>query len=129
MMKSTITETRRANLRAWIKVHGVPQAEKSYFGQLVGSASFGERAARRLEQDYKMGVGYLDRPIDESEPEEGRQLPELPGGTVLVRVDALELYLLNLFRECDDRGQESMIDAGEVSEKRSLTPIRRNKTK
>ncbi|RZI39892.1 hypothetical protein EGT07_26290 [Herbaspirillum sp. HC18] len=58
-----IQDTRRENLRIWAKEHGVPPDEKSYFSQLFGGASFGERAARRLEKDYKMGAGYLDRAI------------------------------------------------------------------
>jgi hypothetical protein len=57
-----IHEIRRANLQRWIKAHAVPPRERSYFSQLLGGASFGERAARRLERDYEMGEGYLDRP-------------------------------------------------------------------
>jgi hypothetical protein len=126
-MESDIYSIRRENLKAWVARHGVPPKERSYFSQLMlGTTSIGERAARRIEVSYKMGVGYLDNPAipDLS----GRKLPELPGGSTLVRVDAAELYLLGLFRECDERGQESMLDAGEVSEKRSLTGIRYNKT-
>ncbi|MBU9236219.1 hypothetical protein KTD19_27990 [Burkholderia multivorans] len=57
-----IQELRRANLRRWTEAHGVPAKEKSYFSQLLGGASFGERAARRLEAAYGMGAGYLDAP-------------------------------------------------------------------
>jgi hypothetical protein len=54
-------EIRRENLRAWVATHGVPSGERSYFSQLLGgSGSFGERAARRLEEKYKMGDGFLD---------------------------------------------------------------------
>lgn len=56
-----IKEIRRENLRRWSTEHGVPQSERSYFSQLLSGASFGERAARRLEEQYKMGAGYLDR--------------------------------------------------------------------
>lgn len=56
-----IQDIRRAQLRKWIAVNGTPSKEKSYFSQLGGgSSSFGERAARRLERDYRMGAGYLD---------------------------------------------------------------------
>lgn len=59
-----IQEIRRANLRAWVESHSVPQKEKSYFSQLTGSiASFGERAARRIEADYGMDAMSLDRPV------------------------------------------------------------------
>ncbi len=55
-----IQDIRRKKLAEWVKTHSVPQAEKSYFSQLMSGASFGERSARRLERDYKMGDGYLD---------------------------------------------------------------------
>ncbi|MCA8145444.1 hypothetical protein [Burkholderia vietnamiensis] len=64
----SIQDIRRANLRRWTEQHGVPSKEKSYFSQLLGGASFGERAARRLEADYGMGIGLLDRAIDEDAP-------------------------------------------------------------
>ncbi|MDN4057145.1 S24 family peptidase [Massilia sp. YIM B02769] len=58
-----IVETRRENLRRWVAANGTPAKERSFFSQLQKDASFGERVARRLEQQYKMGVGYLDTPI------------------------------------------------------------------
>ena len=61
-----IIETRRENLRRWVAEHGTPPAEKSLFSQLKANGSFGERVARRLETQYKMGAGYLDR--DSSAP-------------------------------------------------------------
>jgi phage repressor protein C with HTH and peptisase S24 domain len=64
-MKSN--EIRRARLRIWTEAHAIPQKEKSYFSQLLGGASFGEKAARRLERDYGMGDGYLDMPLREDE--------------------------------------------------------------
>lgn len=58
-----IQEIRRARLRQWLERNPTPPKEKSYFSQLTsGVTSFGERAARRLERDYGMGGGYLDRP-------------------------------------------------------------------
>ncbi|HWW07542.1 hypothetical protein [Collimonas sp.] len=54
-------QLRRDNLRKWVATHGAPSGEKSYFSQLInGSASFGEKSARRLEREYKMGDMYLD---------------------------------------------------------------------
>lgn len=59
----TIQEIRRANLRAWVQQNGAPSKEKSYFSQVLsGTAPIGERAARRLERDYRMGEGFLDLP-------------------------------------------------------------------
>jgi len=62
-----IQDTRRHNLQRWLDTHSVPPSEKSLFSQLKGGGSFGERVARRLENDYKMGDGYLDRPAGEIE--------------------------------------------------------------
>ncbi|MGX9694434.1 S24 family peptidase [Achromobacter anxifer] len=57
----SIQDTRRANLRAWVQQHGAPAKEKSYFSQILsGTSPIGERAARRLERDYRMGEGFLD---------------------------------------------------------------------
>ena len=57
----SIQDTRRANLRAWVQQHGAPTKEKSYFSQILsGTSPIGERAARRLERDYRMGEGFLD---------------------------------------------------------------------
>lgn len=56
-----ITEVRRANLRRWFENRTLPEREKSYLSQLMGGkASFGEKAARRLESTYGMPGGYLD---------------------------------------------------------------------
>jgi hypothetical protein len=62
-----IQELRRQNLQRWVDTHSVPPHEKSLFSQLKGGGSFGERLARRLEDDYSMGAGYLDRQIGETE--------------------------------------------------------------
>ncbi|WP_186276365.1 S24 family peptidase [Burkholderia gladioli] len=63
-----IADTRRARLRQWFEKKTLPPAEKSYLSQLMGGkASFGERAARRLERDYGMDTGYLDLPVDASQ--------------------------------------------------------------
>jgi hypothetical protein len=56
-----ISDLRRSRLRAWLDTHPTPSREKSYFSQLVnGTASFGEKAARRIEHQYGMAPGYLD---------------------------------------------------------------------
>lgn len=60
-----ITEIRRMRLRQWFSTRPIPEKEKSYLSQLInGKASFGERAARRLERDYAMGDMYLDTETD-----------------------------------------------------------------
>lgn len=56
-----IIELRRENLRRWVRENGTPAKERSLFSQLQGGVgSFGEKVARRLEEQYKMGRMYLD---------------------------------------------------------------------
>lgn len=55
-------EIRRLRLAEWFENRSIPNDEKSYISQLInGKASFGEKAARRLESTYGMGLAYLDR--------------------------------------------------------------------
>lgn len=57
-----ISDTRRLRLKEWFADRAFPEKEKSYLSQLIsGKASFGEKAARRLEKDYGMGDEYLDK--------------------------------------------------------------------
>ncbi len=61
----TRDENRRARLREWFSERPIPASEKSYISQLVnGKASFGEKAARRLEETYEMPTGFLDTPVE-----------------------------------------------------------------
>jgi len=61
-------DIRRQNLKIWFSNRSIPTAEKSYISQLMSAtASFGEKAARRLEQTYGMGDGYLDRPPEDNQ--------------------------------------------------------------
>lgn len=65
MTKQLIAATRRNNLAKWFSKRPIPAAEKSYLSQLIrGKAPFGEKAARRLENQYGMGDGYLDKDVD-----------------------------------------------------------------
>nr|WP_314590041.1 S24 family peptidase [uncultured Serratia sp.] len=60
------TENRRERLKAWFADKTLPANEKSYLSQLMtGKASFGERAARRLETTYGMPAGFLDDVSDD----------------------------------------------------------------
>lgn len=62
-----ITDIRRHNLTEWFSDRPIPEKEKSYISQLKnGRGSFGEKAARRLEQTYSMPTFYLDQPIPNS---------------------------------------------------------------
>lgn len=62
-------DIRRARLKEWFSNKTLPEKEKSYLSQLMGGkASFGEKAARRLERDYRMPLKYLDTPLDDGLP-------------------------------------------------------------
>ncbi|AVT58536.1 Phage repressor CI-like protein [Pectobacterium versatile] len=62
-------EIRRTRLKEWFSERAIPGKEKSYISQLInGKASFGEKAARRLERDYGMPPGYLDLMLESSIP-------------------------------------------------------------
>lgn len=80
-----ITEIRRENLRRWVAEHGTPAKEKSLFSQLKSNGSFGERVARRLEEQYKMGPGYLDRDPGADQDEAVEKALALLPGAVRVR--------------------------------------------
>ncbi|MFV8852446.1 S24 family peptidase [Serratia fonticola] len=65
-----IVENRRNSLRKWFADKPIPPKEKSFISQLMGGkASFGEKAARRIERDYAMPAGYLDEVHLDAEPE------------------------------------------------------------
>lgn len=74
-----IIETRRENLRRWVAENGTPAKERSLFSQLKADGSFGERVARRLEEQYRMGAGFLDQDVsdDTERQEEKAQRPVL----------------------------------------------------
>ena len=60
--KEAKEKVRRDNLAAFFADGSIPPDEKSYFSQLLNKkAPFGEKAARRIEADYGMDPGYLDR--------------------------------------------------------------------
>lgn len=60
-------DIRREQLRKWFSGKPIPAQEKSYFSQLLGgTTSFGERSARRIENDYGMPERYLDGIAEES---------------------------------------------------------------
>lgn len=81
-----IIEIRRENLRRWIAEHGTPSKERSLFSQLKADGSFGERVARRLEEQYRMGPGYLDKDLGAA----GEELKQQPGEGMRGRVAATE---------------------------------------
>ncbi len=99
--------TRKANLAEWLETHSVPPAEKSLFSQLKEpTTSFGEKLARRLEKEYGMGDGYLDRK---------------PGSTQGAESLADELIeLLALYQQSDERGRENILSLARSAAKHGI---------
>src|SRR5690349_15845641 len=87
-----IKDIRRSRLKQWFSNKSIPEKEKSYLSQLMsGKASFGEKAARRLEQTYEMGIGYLDTSPDDA-PQSLTKETSISSGYVsldLINVEAI----------------------------------------
>lgn len=62
--KNAITKVRRENLKKWFSNKTVPEKDRSFVSQLISgkTPSFGEKAARRLENENNMPPFYLDTP-------------------------------------------------------------------
>lgn len=97
-----IKEIRRLRLRDWFSDKTLPEREKSYLSQLInGKGSFGERAARRIEADYGMPSGHLDKNYEFDS--QGEPLaPEIV-------LDEQEKKLISLFREFPASEKTAMI--------------------
>lgn len=81
-------EIRRQKLREWFANKTLPEKEKSYLSQLIGGkASFGEKAARRLEKDYGMPELYLDTDTKSTEKEKVFTPPIIPETAGIVTYD------------------------------------------
>lgn len=94
-------EIRRLRLKEWFKDRTLPPKEKSYLSQLMsGKATFGEKAARRIEQTYGMPGGYLD-----IEPEDITGAP--PSRPIALTPNQLEL--LQIFSAFPDNEQQEII--------------------
>ncbi|HEK2899655.1 MULTISPECIES: S24 family peptidase [Proteus] len=82
-----IKKLRQIKLSQWFKGKTLPTKEKSYISQLMsGKSSFGEKAARRLERDYGMPIGYLD--TQDIQDDEVEFIGRIPSGLVKVRGEA-----------------------------------------
>jgi hypothetical protein len=55
-------DIRRTNLQRWVHAHSIPTPERDNLLRLAAAGAFSAAEARRLEQDYHMGDGYLDAP-------------------------------------------------------------------
>jgi hypothetical protein len=130
--KITPADIRRFNLKAWYENRDIPAKEKSYFSQLMnGGASFGEKAARRLEQQYNMPAGYLDTHI----PEEGVVKDHLADLLTGDPAKGIEAGLLKCFRGCKDEDRELLLSiANKLYERarpddKTANPTRLNRRK
>jgi hypothetical protein len=102
-------DVRRENLKEWVKTNGVPQKEKSLFSQLINNnnnSSFGEKLARRLETQYQMGVGYLDKPIIGKDGKLKDHLGDLLSGDPM---KGIEEGLLKCFRACPSEDRDLIL--------------------
>ncbi|MGH2624310.1 MAG: S24 family peptidase [Sphingobacterium sp.] len=80
-------DNRRKRLKEWFSDKSIPPKEKSFLSQLMnGKASFGEKAARRIERDYGMPLGFLDADCPAFNTQGSEEL-ESPG----YRVDVLDV--------------------------------------
>lgn len=110
-----IVEIRRARLREFFAGKTLPPKEKSYLSQLMnGTSSFGERAARRLEAEFGMGDGYLDRT---SEAEQMDVAAFLSGpGTGYVNADEI-IELILLYKQASQKGRNQILMSARVAER------------
>jgi hypothetical protein len=103
-----IVEIRRANLRRWVAENGTPAKERSMFSQLQSTGSFGEKVARRLEDQYKMGHLYLDT-ADAKVVVQAAKSGALADSLKLTCETARELRLLSVYRLAN-QDQRRLID-------------------
>ncbi|MBV6321948.1 hypothetical protein [Duganella violaceipulchra] len=120
-----ITDTRRANLAKWVADNGIPKQEKSLFSQLRGDGSFGEKVARRLEEKYKMGAGYLDTPdgVEYVRPVEPPRESPASRAPFYAWLNEEEMHLVTLFRTTSERGQRDILDEAEATERLIQSPV------
>lgn len=114
-----IVETRRENLRRWVAKNGTPEKEKSLFSQLKATGSFGEKVARRLEKQYRMGDGYLDaHGAQVSAPEKANTGGVLADSLKLTIETAAELRLLTVYRLANEHGKGAIDDVVDIVQSR-----------
>ncbi len=116
-------ETRRSRLREWVVRNGVPQKERSYFSQLLsGTVSFGEKAARRLEDDYAMGLYFLEGGSPPGTRRNASDAKSGPASPALLDGDEL-IELIALFQQAGPSGRKVILSAARGTSKK--LPARR----
>ena len=103
-----IKEIRQRRLKEWFESRTVPQRESSYISQLIGGkASFGEKAARRLEGTYEMPAMYLDEPFED----EGSAVAQL------LDMDFRTLKMIELIKALPDSEVDEILKLMEEKKK------------
>lgn len=104
-----IKEIRQKRLAEWFESRTIPREESSYLSQLMkGRASFGERAARRLETTYEMPDHYLDEPYANEEKVQSFTIKDM---------DFRQLKLIELSKALPDREVDDIIKIMEDKKK------------
>lgn len=75
---------------------------------MTGNRKMGDEVARRIEEKLNLGRGWMDKPID------GAPEPE-----PTLKLTIAEKTLLLLFRDCDEKGQEFVMEAAHAAAMRS----------
>lgn len=142
--REKLKSTRELRLRQWFAARAIPADEKSYLSSLMSgkASSFGERAARRLEETYGMPAHFLDTPApDDSMPgggnEDGadgmhigrmaeRQLPgdakqPQQNALILAHVDLDEMAIITHYRGAMDMGKALIKTTAQTAKKRHLS--------
>lgn len=124
--KASLDQIRRRNLATFFGGGPLPPDEKSYISQLLkGKASFGERAARRLERTYNMGDGYLDRDGTPGDtPKQGHALEASSMATLAVSIIQSTLMMAGLPKNFlgEEAELRTMIMQRKSNRSRSVTP-------
>lgn len=138
-MGMSTAEIRRERLKQWFANRSVPEKEKSYMSQLMsGKASFGEKAARRIENDYGMESGYLDRPLQPSESDQHMAAPTKPDLAHFGQIDNSPINgitpvevaeLLSLYAKLNTKGRETIMHSLRVAASMFIQSPSNNKRK
>lgn len=125
-----ISDIRRARLKEWFADRTLPEKEKSYMSQLLsGAASFGEKAARRIEGEYGMTDGYLDRPIEPINTSQDVNYKKFTDDPIR-RITANEIAeLLSLYGKLSDDGRDIVMESIRTTLSVYAAPNNKRKTK
>lgn len=131
-----VLEIRKARLRMWFPKGKLPQKEKNYFAQLMrGASPFGEKAARRIEEEYEIPHLWLDQPLTDEESTntenesaasgEADVGPGPAGGSpaelMMVQISVDEINLVSLYRAATPLGKSLIMTTAKNARKAPAT--------